>query len=420
MREVIKKHIGMIQKGEVPEGYKKTKVGIIPIDWNIKNFGSLCSSKSGKYNANFDKKFVKCIELENIVPNQGMINGYFNGAELESTKNVFEKNNVLYGKLRPYLRKYYHTQCNGVCSSEIWVLKPKKTISSYYLYLLVQSDKFNQFTNLSCCGSKMPRADWEYVEQTLYPIPLPEEQEKIVDIMNVIDKKISKIQALIVEKEKQKKWFMQNLLTAQKRVRGYKCDWKKIKIKKFIKELNEKTTENNQYEILSVTKDGIFKQSEHFNKQIASEDNCGYKVVRRNNLVFSTMNLWMGSLDVLKKYDFGIVSPAYKIFAFDKQYMIPEFGEYFMKSNYMIWIYGMNSEQGASIVRRNLDMDGLLNTFVNIPEIEEQKAIAKILSQADKEIELLQQRLEQTKLEKKAMMQLLLTGIVRVNKKGGE
>lgn len=206
----------MIQKGEVPEGYKKTKVGIIPKEWNIKDFGNLCSNKSGKYNANSDKKFVKCIELENIVPNQGMINGYFNGAELESTKNVFEKDNVLYGKLRPYLRKYYHTQCNGVCSSEIWVLKPKKTISSYYLYFLVQSDKFNQFTNLSCCGSKMPRADWEYVEQTLYPLPLPKEQEEIIKCLTNYEREVEKLDALIKEKKKKKNGFYKNAFLKKK------------------------------------------------------------------------------------------------------------------------------------------------------------------------------------------------------------
>ena len=126
------------------------------------------------------------------------------------------------------------------------------------------------------------------------------------------------------------------------------------------------------------------------------------------------MNLWMGSLDVLKKFDVGIVSPAYKVFRFNKAYMIPEFGEYFMKTPYMIWLYNTNSEQGASVVRKNLDLNALLNTKVSIPTLPEQQAIAKILTQADKEIQLLQQKLDLMKQEKKAIMQLLLTGIVRV------
>ena len=69
---------------------------------------------------------------------------------------------------------------------------------------------------------------------------------------------------------------------------------------------------------MSVTKDGIFSQEDFFKKQIASKNNIGYKIIRKNNLVFSTMNLWMGSLDVLTNYDIGIVSPAYIVLSMDE------------------------------------------------------------------------------------------------------
>ena len=95
-------------------------------------------------------------------------------------------------------------------------------------------------------------------------------------------------------------------------------EWKRVNLGECIKEINEKTIKNNQYEVLSVTKDGIFSQEDFFKKQIASKNNIGYKVIKKNNLVFSTMNLWMGSLDVLTNFDVGIVSPAYKIFQFNE------------------------------------------------------------------------------------------------------
>ena len=85
-----------------------------------------------------------------------------------------------------------------------------------------------------------------------------------------------------------------------------------------------------------------------------------------------------------------------------------------MRSEPMIWQYKVNSEQGASIVRRNLDLKALLSTKVSIPNMNEQQAIAAVFVAADKEIELLCQDLEQEKQKKKALMQLLLTGIVRV------
>lgn len=164
-------------------------------------------------------------------------------------------------------------------------------------------------------------------------------------------------------------------------------EWKRVKLGNCIKEINEKTTKNNQYEVLSVTKDGIFSQEEFFKKQIASENNIGYKIIRKNNLVFSTMNLWMGSLDVLTNYEIGIVSPAYKIFEFNKKLMLPEYGDYYMKSYYMLEQYKSCSEQGASVVRRNLDLKALLNVEINIPPIEEQEKIVEILKNIDSIIE---------------------------------
>ena len=160
-------------------------------------------------------------------------------------------------------------------------------------------------------------------------------------------------------------------------------EWKKVKLGDCIKEINEKTTKNNQYKVLSVTKDGIFSQEEFFKKQIASKNNIGYKIIRKNNLVFSTMNLWMGSLDVLTNYDIGIVSPAYKIFEFNEKLMLPEYGNYFMKSYYMLEQYKNCSEQGASVVRRNLDLKALLKINIIIPSTEEQEKIMKILKNVE-------------------------------------
>lgn len=157
----------------------------------------------------------------------------------------------------------------------------------------------------------------------------------------------------------------------------------KYKLGECIEEIVDKTTENNQYEVLSVTKDGIYSQEEFFKKQIASEDNTGYKIIRKNNLVFSTMNLWMGSLDVLSNYEIGIVSPAYKVFKFNESKMIPSFGKYFMKSHFMLEQYKNCSEQGASVVRRNLDLKQLLDTEIIIPTVEEQCKIVKVLENID-------------------------------------
>ena len=106
--------------------------------------------------------------------------------------------------------------------------------------------------------------------------------------------------------------------------------------------------------------------------------------------------------------------PNFKGFEFNQSLIVVNFAENYMKSAEMIWLYKANSEQGASIVRRNLDLQALLNSEVALPDISEQTAIAEVLSAADHEIDLLRQDIEQEKQKKKALMQLLLTGIVRV------
>ena len=185
-------------------------------------------------------------------------------------------------------------------------------------------------------------------------------------------------------------------------------EWKKVKLGDCIKEIVERTTINNQYKVLSVTKDGIYSQEEIFKKQIASKNNVGYKVIRRNNLVFSTMNLWMGSLDVLTNYDIGIVSPAYKIFEFNEELILPEYGIYYMKSHYMLEKYKDCSEQGASVVRRNLNLKDLLDVEVKIPSIVEQKKIVDILKNVDLIIEKIEKEIQIIEAQKDRYLNLLL------------
>lgn len=157
-------------------------------------------------------------------------------------------------------------------------------------------------------------------------------------------------------------------------------DWHQVKVSDLLTEHSERSTSSNQFEVLSVTKDGILSQREYFKKQIASKDNSGYKVVRRGDVVFSAMNLWMGSIDVVKDQEIGIVSPAYITMRPNNELIDTDFLGYFLRGEGMRKKYVQHSQQGASIVRRNLNKNDLLNDEVFIPPLPEQKKIAKILS----------------------------------------
>ena len=154
-------------------------------DWESHCFCELALLGKDKYTPKSGDHF-KCIELEHLDQSTGTINGYVDSDAQSSTKNKFYKGDILFGKLRPYLRKYHRASFDGVCSTEIWVFKPTRLVSSLFLLYLVSSENFITLSNVTA-GSKMPRADWALVSQEEFDIPCPEEQRLIADFLSSFD-----------------------------------------------------------------------------------------------------------------------------------------------------------------------------------------------------------------------------------------
>jgi len=422
MKPEIKERIDKIKRGEMPDGYKTSKIGVIPEDWDVKHLEDISNINPRKEVLD-ENDTVSFISMSDVSDDARLIS-YQPRLYKEVFKGFtsFRDGDVLVAKITPCFENGKGALVDnlinktGFGSTEFHVLRSKKNGDELFIYYHTVTDRFRKIGEKNMTGTAgQKRISTDFVKGFLIPYPRNDiERKKIASILSTWDKAIKLKEKLIEQKKQQKKGLMQKLLTGEVRLPGFVGEWKNVILGKLIKEVNEKSTENNQFQVLSVTKNGIVAQSEHFNKQIASENNIGYKIIRKNNLVFSTMNLWMGSLDVLTNYEIGIVSPAYKVFEFYQDRINPSFGKYFMKSEKMIWIYNMNSEQGASIVRRNLDLKGLLNTIVKIPSIDEQNAIANIFLCVDREINLLEEQKEELKRQKKGLMQLLLTGKVRV------
>lgn len=422
MNKEIAERIEMIKQCKIPDGYKKVRSGIIPNEWSEFRLDSINTISTGltplrsknEY-FNGDINWVKTTDLNNsyIYYTEEKIT---NAAIRETSLKYVEKNSILiamYGGFnqigRTGLMRISGTTNQAISSFYI----DEKTFNSEFVLHWLNSNR-GYWNRLAASSRKDPNITKKDVED--FPIvKLPYlEQKKIANIISTWDKSIELKEKLLKEKQKQKKGLIERLLIGKVRLSGFNEKWYKSKLSLLLKESIEKSTENNQYDILSVTKEGIYLQSEYFNRQIASEDNIGYKVVRKNELVFSTMNLWMGSIDIVDNYEVGIVSPACKVFKLEEDNIDASFMKYFSKSSYMMNLYKLNSEQGASVVRRNLDLAGLLSTKIKLPDIKEQVAIGKVLRTADKEIDLLKKELESLKDQKKGLMQLLLTGIVRV------
>lgn len=395
-------------KDKKQTAYKDTPIGKIPADWEVKEFEKLAELSKSKYNPNSMQNYP-CIELENIEQETGIINGYFNSIEQKSIKNKFNVGQILFGKLRPYLKKYWLAEFEGVCSSEIWVLSPKNdNIINEYLYRLIQSEKFIQVANVSS-GSKMPRADWEYVSHFPFPLPPLPEQQRIAEVLSTWDQAIQCTEQLIRKKEQRKKWLMQKLLTGKIRLKGFSGEWK-------VKQLGDIFTERNESKyfdlpLLSIGQNGVYPQDESLKKDTSNEDKSKYKRICPGDIGYNTMRMWQGRSAL--SYLEGIISPAYTVVT-PKKNVDSLFFSYLFKTPKVIHSFWRNS-QGLVDDTLNCKFKDFNIVKVFVPDTqEEQTAIAEVLQAADKEIEFLKAKAEKLKEQKKGLMQQLLTGRVRL------
>ena len=108
---------------------------------------------------------------------------------------------------------------------------------------------------------------------------------------------------------------LQSLIKGLNNILLYGTEGKYVCLGDILLERLERSRTNNQHEVLSSTVKGIFSQREYFSKDIASENNVGYKIIRLHDVVLSPQNLWMGNINYNDRFDIGIVSPSYKVFS---------------------------------------------------------------------------------------------------------
>ncbi|CAC9559855.1 Type I restriction-modification system, specificity subunit S [uncultured Gammaproteobacteria bacterium] len=381
----------------IPQGYRQTEVGVIPDDWSKLELNDIFNISSKKFNPIVSSENKKCIELEHLSQNTGVLLGFTNSKEQLSIKNIFTKGQILYGKLRPYLRKYWQSEFSGVCSSEIWVLNNKK-ITNKYLFQFIQTNKFNQVANVST-GSKMPRADWKYMSQIPFIIPPKQEQQKIADILTTWDNAINQQTTLIEKKQQLKKGLMQQLLTAKTRFSEFSDDWKIVKLCDIVKinkgkQLNKAgLSKIDKYPVVN----GGISPSGYTNKWNVEKDtitiseggnSCGY-------VNFITSKFWSGG----HCYSVTKINPN----------TVNKFLFQFLKLKERLI---MNLRVGSglpNIQKKDIDL-----FKIKLPPTKEQQKIAQVLTLADDEITKLQTELALLKTQKKGLMQQLLTGKIRI------
>lgn len=159
-----------------------------------------------------------CVELDDIRSGKGTLRSFSTARDANSIKYRFCPGDVLFGRLRPYLRKYWHANCTGICTTEIWplVVDPKQA-DSRFLCAIVQSDEFCKAANISY-GTHMPRADWHVMRDLKVRLPPIAEQQAIATVVSDMDAEIVTLEELCKKIRAIKHGMMQVLMTGRVRL----------------------------------------------------------------------------------------------------------------------------------------------------------------------------------------------------------
>ncbi len=346
-------------------------------EWETKKLGEVATNKSEKYNPANETDFIKCIEMEHLITDTGQLLGYIDGSTSGSIKNVFNEGDVLFGKLRPYLKKYLQAPFDGVCSSEIWVLKGKN-ISNDFLYRIVQTKLFIDLANQSS-GSKMPRADWNVVESGSFSIPTPLEQKKISSFLALLDERIQTQNKIIEQLETLIKGLCQKLILNQ-------VPNKKINncVSCYSSSLTESDIidKNGIYPVYGATGVIAFTENSQINEDaiLIIKDGSGVGKVQYASDKFSvigTLNYLTVKPDVNLKYIFFCL----KFFNFEKYKVGSGIPHIYFKD------YG--------------------EAFIYCPSVEEQIKIERLLSSIDEKIKTEKTLLQKYEIKKRHLLQNL-------------
>ena len=284
-----------------------------------------------------------------------------------------------------------------IVRGKIWVnnhahvLKPKNKIDINYLSEYLENLDYAKYNT----GSAQPKLNQDVCKNIIINIPDYNEQQKIGKFLSIINQRID-TQSKIIE----------DLQTLKISI----CDkvfedttYPEYKLKDVLSERIEKSNVNNQYEILSSTIKGLFTQKEYFDKDIASSNNIGYKIVHLYDIIISPQNLWMGNITFNQRFTNGLVSPSYKIYIINNNFDMYYIAN-MLKTKRAMYKYICSSQQGASVVRRNLNMDDFLSLSFNIPDIIKQRKIGLLLNTIDKRIDLEQTYLTKLNQQKKFLL----------------
>lgn len=353
------------------------------------------------------------VEFEDIDSGEGRLNKDVYQKECNKYGKLFQNGDILFGKLRPYLKNILLADFEGIAIGDFWVLRSLDN-DSKFLYTLVNTDSFMKIANTSS-GSKMPRADWNLVSSTEFSISSDKnEQIAIGNFFTTIDAQISASASRLSSLKQMKAASLQAMFpqegeTVPKiRFKGFEGDWEKVKLMDCLEISTEKNSDNHygKDKVLSVSdEEGVVNQIKLLGRSFAGKAVSNYKVLRYNQIVYTKSPLKAKPYGIIKvnKGDEGIVSVLYAVYN-AKEGVCPDFIHFTFAPCYRINSYLLPLINKGAKNTMNISDEMALTGNIMIPSLPEQQAIASYFTSLDKQITFQTQRLEKLKQIKSACL----------------
>lgn len=385
-------------------------------EWEEKKLGEIAEIKSDKYNPEKNPINYKCIELEHLATDTGQLLGFINSVDSKSIKNKFETGDVLFGKLRPYLRKFLIAPFDGVCSSEIWVLNGKQ-ITNWFLYYLIQTDCFLSLANQST-GSKMPRADWSVLSESYFNISNQEEQTKIATFLTAVDEKLTQLKKKKTLLEQYKKGVMQKLFSQELRFKDDNNqdfpDWEEKLLGEICELITKGTTPTSigfnftEEGVKFIKVESLTEFGEIIPAKVAYISNECHQALKRsqlkvNDILFSIAGA-LGRVGIVKQEIVpSNTNQALAIIRLSENSdMLVSFLAKYLVSDFIVKEI---ESLKAGAAQLNLSLEQLNRLIIPIPSLPEQQKIANFLSSIDEKISHRGKQIEKMEAWKKGLLQ---------------
>ena len=399
----------------------RTKAGIYPEDWTEYTLGDIYTERKEPGN--------ESLPLLMVSIHSGVSDGEVDEEDLpKKVKRIEDKSqykraatgDLVFNMMRAWQGAIGTVRTEGMVSPAYIVAEPNKLVDPLFMDYLMRTPRMVGTIHKQSYGVTdfRLRLYWDSFAPIHCVLPSVPEQEKIGEAVDIQNKIIDLKEKLLAEKQRQKKYLMQQLLSGKKRLPGFDGEWKTVRLGQISKRIRERNHIGSTNVMTISAQFGLINQEAFFNKAIASDDKSNYFLLHRNDFAYNksySTGYPYGAIKRLTRYDSGIVSPLYICFRIKRMDVSVDFMAHYFEAGLMnreIQAFAQEGARNHGLL--NIAVEDFFNSKITLPPFEEQQAIAAILTTADKEIDLLRQDLEQEKQKKKALMQLLLTGIVRV------